>query len=360
MRSLIALVPSYQPSRILVQLASELEAEGFKSIIVDDGSGEEYSKIFKEAEQYATVISHGENRGKGCALKTGLEYIHRRFAGKYTVVTLDSDGQHRVEDAVNIGEEAEKNPGFLVLGSRGFCGDVPLRSRFGNTVTRLVYKLSTGTAVQDTQTGLRAFDSKIMPFMLSVEGERYEYEMNVLLACSRNDIPIKEVEIETIYIDHNSASHFDTVKDSIRIYREIVKFAASSFTSFLVDYGMYSVLVVASAGLGTAVSVPLSNIAARVISSGVNFTLNRHLVFKSKERVGKSAFQYFSLVAFILLANTLLLSFLVDGLGADKFFAKILTEITFFTTSWIVQKHWIFKKNVIDHATRKGIEAHGK
>ena len=72
-------------------------------------------------------------------------------------------------------------------------GDIPLRSRFGNTVTRLVYQLFTKIRVYDTQTGLRAFEGALIPKFLGIVGERYEYEMNVLLECSRCHIPIKEV-----------------------------------------------------------------------------------------------------------------------------------------------------------------------
>jgi putative flippase GtrA len=200
----------------------------------------------------------------------------------------------------------------------------------------------------------------MIPFMLSVSGERYEYEMNVLLACSQQDIPIREVEIETIYHDNNSASHFDTVKDSFRVYREIIKFAASSFTGFLVDYGMYSLLVVLTGGLGTSVSVPLSNITARIISASVNFTINKRFVFKSKDSFVKTATQYFILASCILCGNTLLLSFLVDSLEVNKFIAKIVTEITFFTLSWAAQRFIIFKKNAIKTAGDGGkVAAHG-
>lgn len=359
MRSQIALVPAYEPSETLAELAGRLKEAGFEIILVDDGSGEKYRPFFQAAACFATVLIHSENRGKGRALKTGLSYIKENFPD-CVVVTLDSDGQHSVEDAVRVGKRAAENTGCLLLGSRSFDGNVPARSRFGNTVTRFVYHLSTGTHINDTQTGLRAFGSEMIPFMLSVEGERYEYEMNVLLECARQSIPMKEVEIETIYLDHNSASHFDTLKDSFRVYREIIKFAASSFTGFLVDYGMYSLLVVLTGGLGTAVSVPLSNITARIISASVNFTINKRFVFKSNDNVVKTAAQYFSLAACILCGNTLLLSYLVDSADVNKFIAKIVTEITFFSFSWLAQHFIIFKKTTDPKVSGGKLPAHDK
>jgi len=92
------------------------------------------------------------------------------------------------------------------------------------------------------------------------------------------------------------------------------------------------------------VSVPLSNVSARIVSATVNFTINKKLVFKSDASVIKSAAQYFTLAACILAGNTLLLSWLVGSVGVNKFAAKILTEITFFTLSWLVQKFIIFRR----------------
>jgi putative flippase GtrA len=343
-RTRVALIPAFEPTESLVRLTEDLHDAGFCIVLVDDGSGPKYEEIFITAWRCAIVISYADNRGKGSALKTGLEFICRQFPPDAVIVTLDADGQHSVADAVRVCDRAARTKGALVLGCRSFEGDVPARSRFGNTVTRFVYRLTTGTRVSDTQTGLRAFGADLIPFLLRIPGARYEYEMNVLLACPGGSVPIVEVGIETIYLDNNAGSHFDSVKDSFRVYREILKFAASSFTGFLVDYGLYSLLVVLTGGLGTAVSVPLSNITARVVSAGVNYTLNRKLVFRSSANVVRTGAQYAALAAGILAGNTLLLSWLVGGLGVNRFAAKLVTEITFFSLSWLAQKYIIFRK----------------
>ena len=340
----ITLIPAYEPGEKLVELAEQMSIAGFALVVVDDGSGESFRGVFDKVALFATVLTHEVNKGKGCALKTGLAYISENFPQGSVIVTVDADGQHSVEDSIRVCDSAAKNQGALVLGCRSFKDGTPIRSLFGNTLTRLVFWLSTGVRVSDTQTGLRAFGSELLPFLLSVNGERYEYEMNVLLECSRQEVSIKEVEIKTIYFDNNSGSHFSAVKDSFRIYKEIIKFAASSFTGFLVDYGMYSLLSVLTAGLGTAISVPLSNVLARIVSSTVNYTINKNIVFKSRGHVRRTALQYFSLAAGILAGNTLLLSFLTDYEGINKYLAKILTEIVFLSLSWFIQKHLIFKK----------------
>lgn len=340
----IALIPAYEPSDSLIPLLVSLKENGFSIVVVDDGSGERYKEIFVNAGLYATVLTYPVNHGKGYALRTGLEHIEKAASPDSVIVTLDSDGQHSVEDAGKVCDIAAEYKDSLILGSRGFDSGVPARSRFGNTVTRFVYRLATGAKVYDTQTGLRAFSYSLIPFLLTVTGDRYEYEMNMLLTCPLRKIPIREVRIKTIYFDNNSGSHFNTFRDSARVYREILKFAASSFVGFIVDYTSYSLLVLLLGGLGNAVSVPVSNIIARAVSSTVNFSINKRIVFRNRGNTLKFAAQYFLLAACILAGNTLLLSFLVQGLGINKFVGKIVTEITFFTLSWTVQKFVIFRK----------------
>ncbi len=332
----IALIPAYEPDARLVSLAESMTKRGFSVLIVDDGSGPDYGEIFSRAEPFGRVLHHDINRGKGAAVKTGLTHIAAECPAGCTVVTVDADGQHLPQDAERVAAAAEAEPGALILGSRSFRGKVPLRSRLGNGVTRLVFRLSTGVRVYDTQTGLRAFSGALLPALLAVEGERYEYEMNVLMRFTREGIPIREVPIETVYLDGNRSSHFSTLRDSCRIYREILKFSASSLASFGLDYGLYCALTAL-----TGMTV-LPNVLARLVSAGANYTLNRKLVFNSRAGVGSSLLQYGALACGILAVNTACLWLLTSGLGCNPFAAKLLVEGLLFLVSYGVQKRWIF------------------
>lgn len=340
----IAVIPAYEPTETLAAIAEGLDRAGYIVVVVDDGSGPDYGGIFDSVRPFAAVISYVPNRGKGHALKTGFRYISERFDGDCVIVTLDSDGQHTVADAEKVAAAALCDPGALTLGVRTFGKETPVRSMFGNTVTRAVYHLSTGQRVSDTQTGLRAFGAELLPVFLGVEGQRYEYEMNVLMECPRMEIPMREVPISTIYMNSNKGSHFHTFRDSAIIYGNIIKFAASSLTGFVIDYGLFSLLTVLLGGFGTAISVPVSNVTARIVSAGTNFAINKRFVFRNKDSVAKTGAQYFALAACILAGNTLLISFLVNGLGVNRFAAKLVTEVTFFSISFIAQRFWIFRK----------------
>ena len=360
MKKRIALIPAYKPNIQLLEFVKGIEEHDMDCLIVNDGSGEEYLSLFHkiERETEARVLSFPGNRGKGAALKAGLEYLQKENAGlqgDFTLVTLDADGQHLLKDALNLLSVAEEKKDTLILGSRTQSKDSPLRSRIGNGITKEVFHLCTGVEVKDTQTGMRAFSGKMIPEMLDIPGERYEYEMNVLLFLAKEGVPMEEVPIETVYINDNAESHFDTVKDSYRIYKQILKFSASSLVSFLADFLLYSFFFLITGGLF------VSNFLARVISLHINFFLNKTMVFstdgekediaESKKRMENARVQedylsYLGLAAFIFLINSFILSGIVGSLGMNPYLAKILTEGLLFCLSYFVQKKWIFgKKN---------------
>lgn len=339
MKTKIALIPAYEPENNFIDLIKELATTDFEIVVIDDGSGEKYKNIFNKISKHAKVISYQANQGKGYALKTGLKYIKDNYSS-YIVVTMDCDGQHTVKDAINLADICQKNNNSLILGKRIRSNKTPIRSRIGNSITRLIYRITTGLDVYDTQSGLRAFSDKLLPLLVDIDGDRYEYEMNVLLECSKQKIKIKEVKIETIYIDNNSNSHFNTIKDSILVYKEIIKFSLSSLISFIIDYLLYTLLIILSNNL------VLSNIIARIISATTNYIINKNLVFQNKKNISKSVIEYFLLSIIILTINTLILNILVNKLFINSILAKLFVEIFLFTISYTIQHKFIFKKDI--------------
>ena len=332
-KKLIILIPSYEPDENLTKLIENLNKNKITSIVVDDGSGKDYKEIFDSLD--TKVISYEKNQGKGHALKEGYKYIKDNYK-EYVVVTMDSDGQHRIEDAYKLYKYILKNEDTLVLGKRPRGEKTPLRSKVGNAITRFVFHIVSGQDVYDTQTGLRAFSNKLMDYMLKVKGERFEYEMNVLLYAKNNKIPIKEIEIETIYIDNNSKSHFNAFRDSFKVYKEIISFSFSGIISFIVDYLLFIIFKI------FLENITIANVIARAISSTLNYIINKNIVFKSNKNIGKSLLQYYSLVIIILVLNTIILNLLC--MIINPIVSKLITEVILFIISWLVQKKLIFKK----------------
>lgn len=338
----IVIIPALNPDGCLKELAEENSRMGQEVIVVDDGSLDRYDDFFESLESICTVLHHEINLGKGEAIKTALRYIKDRAEHCDFIGIMDADGQHRPEDMDRVLKAAAQYENSLILGSRTIDKDVPWKSRMGNKITRKIFHMISGQFISDTQTGLRAFPFRLLEQMLEVRGSRYEYEMNVLITFAQRKISMKEIPIETIYHDReNSCSHFHKVKDSFRIYRDLLKFSAASVSSFILDYILFVglSLVLPSAQWG----VIIANIAARVISAGYNYSMNCRFVFHEKRTV-KTALDYLALAALILVMNSLVLEVFTAGLGIPVYTAKILTECVLFVMSWTVQKYMIFRK----------------
>ena len=227
------LIPAYRPDHLLVELVDQLRSDGFDDlVIVDDGGGREFAPLFEALQEKATVLVHPENRGKGAALKTGLAFLAQARPQEIGTVTVDADGQHRPQDIRRVAQELISHPQALTLGVRSFTqAGVPLRSRLGNLLTRLVFWVLVGKFVRDTQTGLRGIPQQVMPELISLKPDRYEYELEMLLACRKREF--RQVTIETVYLDDNRSSHFDPVADSLKIYATLFRCRWRHFRQWL-------------------------------------------------------------------------------------------------------------------------------
>ena len=338
----VVIIPAYKPDETLVTITDQLWGYGCRIVAVDDGSGEKYQPIFDRISDICIILRHSENCGKGTAIKTALTYVKEELSDENMIGVMDCDGQHLPEDMMKLFAFAGTHRQTMVLGVRGVGKDMPLKSRLGNQITRTVFRFVSGVKVTDTQTGLRAFSSELLDKLISVEGERYEYEMNVLMALAKAGIPIKEVSIHTIYRDeNNSGSHFQAVQDSVRIYKNIFKFMLSSFSSFILDYVLFSLLMLFLPH--TAVLVLAANILARLVSAFYNYCMNCQFVFHTRKKIS-TAFQYFELAVFGLFMNNIILEILVQLLEVSLYPAKLMTECVLFLINWMVQNRVIFRK----------------
>ena len=322
----VVLIPAYKPDERLVQLTRELKEEKLDVLLVDDGGQQAFAHIFDECRALgAKVAVHAVNQGKGRALKTGLNAALNLWP--------DLSG-----DILRLSEAMREHPNARVLGSREFTGDVPFKSRWGNRITRFVYALASGVHVSDTQTGLRGLPACAIPAMITIDGERYEYEMNVLLKLRDMKLGVFEVPIETIYIDDNSGSHFNPVRDAIRIYAVIFKYLFSSVTSFAVDYLLYWLC------LGVFKFAPLISYAlARLVSSQVNYHLNKHTVFSG--RGGRhSMAKYYALAVVQGLLGAGLVQVLPTVLPISAAVVKIPVDLLLFAVSYFIQRDFVFDK----------------
>lgn len=339
---MVAVIPAYQPDEKLLGVAeSLLKQTDYGVLVVDDGSRESCQPIFAQLEGYEriTVLHHEVNKGKGAAMKTAFRYIQEHMPEEEGLVTIDADGQHLTPDVIRVVDSFREHRNALVTGSRRFTGDVPFKSMAGNTITRGVFAISTGVRVYDTQTGLRAFSTALIPQMLSLQGDRYEYEISQLLYCCRERIPIVEVPIETVYIEDNASSHFHPIRDGWKIYKIILAFAGSSFLSFLFEYVVFLILsaLIEDTLVGNLL---ISTVISRVLSSILNYHLNQKMVFEQHNRTSFVKYVITAVAVYGLHYGLLYLS--TFTIGIPRTIGYILVQIIVYPISFYIQRKFVF------------------
>lgn len=389
---MIVVIPAYEPDEKLLGVLRDFsEQTTYPIIVVNDGSSDACRPVFDAVKAYprVTLLEHEVNRGKGAAMKTAFAYIGEHYPESESVLTVDADGQHLIADCLKVVEAFGEHPDMLITGSRRFKGKVPLRSRFGNGITRGVFHLTTGKRVYDTQTGLRAFSVGRIPEMLALKGDRYEYEIHQLLHCCTNSTGVYEVPIETVYLDDNRSSHFDTLRDSAKIYKVIfkflgptfLKFMSTSFLSFLIDFLSFCLIFYGTVAIFGGIRLALemfsfrrdvsqqwaetlvqlnpivfvergavlrmvSLVLARVISGFCNYLLNRRFVFDGV-RKQRNLLKYAFVALSVLLLNWLFIE-LFTQLGVPAWLANIFSQLICYPLSFFLQKMIVFRKKTTD------------
>ena len=337
----ILLIPAFRPDMGLLDLVRAIAGQPLEAIVlVDDGSGEEFRAIFDEAERIpgVRVVRHAVNLGKGAALKTGMNFALAEYPKALGIVTADADGQHDPADIQAVTRRFQQNSDSLVLGSRGFSGNVPVRSRLGNSITRTVMRFAVGHRLIDTQTGLRAVSRELAERLLSIRASGYEFELEMLIVARYLGINVIEEPIRTIYRKGNPTSHFQPLRDSMRIYFVLLRFTFLSMATAALDNVAFYVLF-HTTGVLTA-----SLFGARLMSAMFNYAVARRAVFLSRAQHRTVLPRYFLLVGANVVISYCLISFLTINLPIPVMWAKIGVEACLFIANFALQRDFIFAR----------------
>ena len=348
-------LPSLDPDEKLIAVVDGLLEYGFTDIIlVNDGSKQENLHYFTDLtarHPEITLLTHAVNKGKGAALKNAFRFFLENRPEGLGVVTVDGDNQHHPEDTRACCEHMLQT-GHVTLGCRDFTQpDVPPRSRFGNRTTSAIFKLFVGMTISDTQTGLRAIPRDVLSELVDVFGDRFEYETNMLLAFKTKGIGFDEVKIRTVYIEENKSSHFRVIHDSWRIYKLILahffRYTLSSVVSAVVDTLCYALLDGVLPLTGVALTAA-AGVGARIVSSLLNFFMNKKLVFQTDVDTKKAMLRYYTLAlpqmaVQVLMTHGVYVLFHIGesaGILRTVVYAIVMTMLYF--VSYMIQQRWVF------------------
>ncbi|MEG0826056.1 MAG: glycosyltransferase [Bacilli bacterium] len=351
----VFIIPAYNPNQKLVKYVNELIELGAQHIIVvNDGSEEKRKKYFEKLQLHkeCIIINHIINQGKGRALKTGFNYYLNNFdENNYIgVVTADSDGQHTAVDSVNIAKKLADCRDKLILGTRDFkCTHVPNKSKYGNIITTQIFKLLYGIKINDTQTGLRGINNKDIRRFLLLNGEKFDFEINMLIMCATeyNKSHFVECSIQTIYEGNNNETHFRPVVDSFKIYLIMLKkffvFGISGIISSVIDIGLFALLFsYVFEFQNIMINIFLSTIVSRLISSTLNFIFNKKIVFKSNSTLKGLIIKYWILCIIQMLTSAYLVYLIDTFITNNTTLIKICVDFILFFISYKIQNELIF------------------
>lgn len=341
------IIPAFNPDeKLFVKFAKEVVQNFSKIVVVNDGSDEECNSIFEKVAQVSSnivILKHSVNLGKGRALKTAFNYVLNAYPDCVGSVAADCDGQHGIDDVIKCAESLKENPSSLVIGVRDFNKkDVPFKSRYGNKITRIIFKLFIGLSIKDTQTGLRALSNELMRIFMNTNGERYEYETNMLIECKQNNIPIEQVPISTIYIEKNQTSKFNPIKDSLSIYKLFGKYIISALSSFVIDIILFNIFLMLLNKYDVPNGIIIATVVARIISSLCNFKINAKMVFKNMNKT--SLIRYIILVILQMIVSAFTVDYLSKFIPINVTIIKVIVDLIIFVVNFVVQREFVFKQ----------------
>ena len=214
--SFCVLIPTYNNAATLERVLEGALSQCPQLIVVNDGSSDATGSILERFAGRIHQVSYEKNRGKGYALRRGLEEAKR--CGFTHVVTMDSDGQHFPEDIPQFIEAVRLHPEALMVGSRDLQAEnMPGGNSFANRFSNFWFHLQTGVRLPDTQTGYRLYPMKNLPSLRCL-GHRYGAELMLLVRAAWKQVPLLPVPVRVYYPPEGERiSHFRPFADFFRI-----------------------------------------------------------------------------------------------------------------------------------------------
>lgn len=221
------IIPALNPLPSIITFVEKLRLTSIsKIVIINDGSAMKYQPIFEELRTVTdcTVLQHGENKGKGRALKTGFAHILKHEKKIHTILTVGAHGQHTLEDIEQMLESAKVFSDGIVLGVRRFrSNEMPTFSFIGNRAATILFELLFRKRLLDIQSGLRLIPKQELLWLIKVPGEKFDYDLNMLIEAIRRDVPIYEIPIGYARMRKNSLMHYDEIVNMSKNLQSIWK-----------------------------------------------------------------------------------------------------------------------------------------
>lgn len=336
------IITLYYESRSTIELCSKLHELGAENIIIVNDGCPCNTDFFNELISLGChIVNLNEQNGKGASIKAGINFAHDNLYNISGYITADADGQHTAEDIMKISRALELRKDSLILGTRNLKkSNAPFSVKFGHFISSVYFKIITGVGCKDTQTGLRGIPASLFDLVMKTKGNRFDYEMNFLTVCADNKIPFYNINTTAKY-SKSQKSSYKILKDSYLIYKTPLKFATASIGCTLVDLILFTVF---TCFLPSSIlcNVALATLMARIVSGGLNFLINRKMIFNNNTKTKNQAIRFIILFFCIMCASTIIVSAL-SFLPFPVTITKAIVDLLLWTINYTVQRQWVFK-----------------
>ncbi len=220
MFSFATVIPAYYEEATIRDVAQRALQQCDKVIVVDDGSVDRTSDVIKDLP--LCLLKNEVNLGKAASLWRGIqEALKEDIDG---VITLDGDGQHRPEDIPALIKLATENPDTIIIGSRLHDREsIPVSRYRANRFANFWIAWASGYPIEDSQSGFRFYPAALLKNIDLDTGyeKSFVFESEVLIEAGARGIRTKAVRIPAIYAEGMRPSHFQSVKDILRITKMV-------------------------------------------------------------------------------------------------------------------------------------------
>ncbi len=337
------IIPIYYETNRTLQLCRGLCEKGADNIvIVNDGAKLSKDYLAEMLSMGCHIIRFEHNKGRGTSVKTGIKFAHDKLRGIRGYITVDADGQHTSNDVMKIARAMELRPQCLILGKRDISkSNMKLRARIGSTMSSIYFKIITGVSCGDTQTELKGIPSSLYEIAVNTEGKRFDYDLNFLTVCAEKKIEFYSVNINIKY-PKESRTNYRLFRDTYLIYATPLKFATASIGCALIDLILFTVLTY-TLPTSLAINVVLATLIARIVSGGINFVINRRVIFKDNGNLKGQLIRYGILFTLIMLTSSAVVA-LLAFIPIPVTILKAIVDVLLWIVNYTMQRKWVFRK----------------
>lgn len=212
----IAIIPVYNEEKNIDSVVAKLRKYIGNILIVNDGSADDTLNRLMDIENII-ILSNIKNRGKGHAIRKGLQYA---LKNKYDLaILMDGDGQH---SPAEISKFISKSKDYdLVVGNRMHNhSTMPFVRSFVNKLDSLIVSKIVNFDIKDVHCGYRAVKTNLVK-KLNLKSDRYEIEAEIIINAVKNKAKVTDLNIGCIYLGKRSS--INPITDTLRFIRLILK-----------------------------------------------------------------------------------------------------------------------------------------